>query len=280
MRVALLFGGDKNVRCREESIIPERGRAFSLVELLVVIGIIAVLIGILLPTMMRIRQSSVTLTCLSNQRQLGQAFAQYANSNKGVLAYSYLDGSFGTYFQFWYGSLAQDGSTQWAVSGSLRKVGNVVTPPKLGEWGGTPIKCPNNSQWYAMGGFNGVSYAMMTYPVDTNGSFKTLYAPPKFYFNGCLLVHVRDPSNTVLAIDSASGLSAPLVYDNAYMPGITVQATGLFNRGGTVDRVWLAHPNNTVNILFIDCHAETCDAGWLKKASITNYFDNDGVVHP
>jgi prepilin-type processing-associated H-X9-DG protein len=53
--------------------------------LLVVIGIIAVLIAILLPTLRRARQSAATAACLSNLRQIGMAFHMYANENKGWL---------------------------------------------------------------------------------------------------------------------------------------------------------------------------------------------------
>src|SRR3989440_5055616 len=55
---------------------------FTVIELLVVIEIIAVLIGILLPTLSRARESANRSACLSNLRQLGQAFNIYANLYK------------------------------------------------------------------------------------------------------------------------------------------------------------------------------------------------------
>ncbi|MCS7033476.1 MAG: prepilin-type N-terminal cleavage/methylation domain-containing protein [Phycisphaerae bacterium] len=65
-----------------------RKQAFTLVELLVVIGIIALLIGILIPALSKAQQQAKVTACLSNIRQLTQGWIMYANEYKGSLVWA------------------------------------------------------------------------------------------------------------------------------------------------------------------------------------------------
>jgi prepilin-type N-terminal cleavage/methylation domain-containing protein len=76
-----------------------RTRAFTLVELLVVIGIIAILIAMLMPALTRARAATQKVACMSNLRQHGMALRMYANDNRGRLPSADDYGTkLGTYF--------------------------------------------------------------------------------------------------------------------------------------------------------------------------------------
>jgi prepilin-type N-terminal cleavage/methylation domain-containing protein/prepilin-type processing-associated H-X9-DG protein len=101
-----------------------RIRGFTLVELLVVIGIIALLISILLPSLNRARQAANQVYCLSQLKQMGQAIHMYTNAHKGSLPIGYWNGT-GT-----GGTYDPNGGTSWIraldkyLGGSLTSANN------------------------------------------------------------------------------------------------------------------------------------------------------------
>ena len=70
---------------KHPSLIWKQRGNFTLLELLIVIAIIAILAGILLPALNSARNKARSISCVSNHKQFGTAFAMYANDNKDDL---------------------------------------------------------------------------------------------------------------------------------------------------------------------------------------------------
>ena len=224
-------------------MISDKYKAFTLIELLVVIAIIALLMGILMPALQKVKKQAQATTCLSNLKQIGLAACLYAEDNdtfipRGTTSVQYL------WFVQFLPYLGQKHNT-----GDYRTV-KIYECSSFPRTGVGLNNIPNSEQTVCYV-INGWTFSSNT---DTEGS--VVSGPTKFS-------EFRRPAQTVYLGENEAGSWRPIVetedspnimlcdiWQESHLP--PSETTDIYNGR----RVANERHREGSNVLFLDWHSE------------------------
>jgi prepilin-type N-terminal cleavage/methylation domain-containing protein/prepilin-type processing-associated H-X9-DG protein len=240
-------------------------RGFTLVELLVVIGIIAVLIGILLPALSKARAAGNLVACASNLRQVSLAHQMYEQDYKGRYIVEWTDGPLWPYLlKPYFGKLPASGSIgSTEVRDKILKCPVAMDKP-TDDGDKSPTMSPNQAFFTTHSTFGKVeaSYGMNRWLYDDTrkwtGGVPSSTSKKYWMYNF--------PNTNVFGLAKASRGDIPLFFDCRWREARPDKNTeGYFPADNSSEMSLVAtnRHGRKVNVTFVDGSTRTMDVNQL-----------------